>query len=542
MKHAGQNVFENTDSLKIKRSGFDLSHEYKTTHDFFDIIPISVVEAIPGDVHKIGVSGVLRFQPMLAPILHRIKMRFNSFFVPYRLLDVNWENFITRNPDGDGVVALPVFDPDDYGTPANVYAAQSLWDYFTYPLLKPAAAACPLDYPRRAYFKIFNDFFRDENLETEIDYLDTATNSFSILKSAWARDLYTSCLPFRQKGTSPALPVFGSTSVTFTIPFADMSSYNQDQARIPAFRNGDGSGNMGLVSGTVGAAASGPVIWQNSPASSTSYWDVVSNNNTIDGTSMTSGDIADLRLAWQVQAWMERNARSGSRYVEFLQNQFGTSPIEEILQRPAFIGGLTSDVLISEVLQTGEAGTTPQGTMAGHGVGIANGMIGSYRVKEFGLIMTFATVVPTPAYMQGIDRAWLRRTTYDFPFPIFAGLSEQEVYNAEVYTLDQTADPTGATNFQPFGYTGRYNELRYQPNKVSSQMRTVFDYWHLARKFASAPALNAAFIRPNAAEITELKRIFAVPSEPGLICSYGINLQSYRPIPYMAVPSSLGGL
>jgi len=531
------NIFNSVDRPKIRRSSLDLSHEYKTTQDIFEIIPISVVECVPGDVHKIGVASILRLQPMLAPILQRVKIRFSAFFVPYRLLDDNWEQFITRNPDGDTVVALPVFDPDDYASPSSVFAQGSLWDFLGYPLLKPAAAACPLDYPRRAYYRIWNDYMRDENLEAEIDYLDPASNAYTIKRAAFDRDLYTSALPFRQKGTSPALPVFGSTNAVFdtqwqspaafTVFGTPRINYNADDLYIA----GEDSG--------------GGILPNNaSRAQMKENLDGILSDNTVDGSTFSSADIADLRLASTIQIWMERNARGGTRYVEFLRAQFGTSPTEEILQRPAFIGGVSSDVIVSEVLQTSASDTqpTPQGNLAGHGVGLTRGFLGSYRCKEFGLIMTFATVVPTASYQQGIERAWLRRTTFDFPFPVFSGLSEQEVFNAEVFTLDKSADPTGAENFVPFGYTGRYNELRFVPNKVTNEMRDTFDYWHMGRKFSSAPALDAAFIRPSDAEIVELKRVFAVPSVPCIIANYGIQLTSHRPIPYMAIPSSLGGL
>lgn len=528
-----RNPFDIVDRPRKRRSGFNLSHEYKTTHDPFQLIPISCFECIPGDVHSISVRSVLRFNPMLAPILHRLQMSFDAFFVQYRNLDDQWVDFITRNPDGDTVVALPRFVPADYASPASVVAVGSLWDYLSYPLLQPAAAACPLDYPRRAYFRIFNEFYRDENLEPEIDYLDPATNSYNILNAAWRRDLYTSSLPFRQKGTSPALPVFGSASAAFDLPYENLNGLGVWNLSLNGSSPGTGIGY------SAGAAGTGTDV----PANK-AILDTIMGNNTISGATFSSADISDIRFASQVQAWMERNARGGTRYTEFLRAQFDESPMDAILQRPEYIGGVTSGVLISEVLQTSAnaAEPTPQGNLAGHGLGLTRGRIGTYKAREFGLIMILASVVPDPAYSQGIDRAWLRNTTFDFPFPIFAGLSEQPVFNAEVFTRDSTADPTGTINYTPFGYTARFNELRFLGNKVTGLMRTTFDYWHMARSFATAPALNAAFIRPTAAEITELKRVFAVPTEPAFVANYGINLKSYRPIPFMGIPSQIGGI
>lgn len=538
MKQKQKNPFNMVSQPAIRRSGFRLPHEYKTTHDPFQLIPISCFEVLPGDVIKLNVSAVLRFQPLLAPILHRLKMRFEAFEVPYRILDENWPQFITRNPDGDTVLTLPRFDPGDYGTPANVYAQGTLWDYLGYPLIRPPSEACPLDYPRRAYYRIWNEFYRDENLETEIDYEDPASNAYNILNAAWNRDMYTAALPFRQKGTSPALPIIGDTAAVFSMPY-QVANTNDDYAPVMS--------NSPNPRGLDGGRPNLPTARWQVPGNSgfaDAFNLMLSENNVVSGATLTGADIADLRYNWQIQAWMERNAVGGTRYTEYLRAQFGTAPLDAILQRPRFIGGLTSDVLISEVLQTSASDNepTPQGNLAGHGLGLARGNLGSVKVREFGLIMILAHVEPDTAYSQGIDRAWLRRTSFDFPHPIFANLSEQEVFNAEIYTRDNTADPDGSINFTPFGYQARFNELRYLPSKVTNQMRETFDYWHMARKFAAAPALNAAFIRPTAAEITEIKRVFAVPSEPAFVVNYGIMVDAWRPIPMMGVPANLGGI
>lgn len=253
------------------------------------------------------------------------------------------------------------------------------------------------------------------------------------------------------------------------------------------------------------------------------------NSNTVDLSSASTFDIADLRLAFQIQKWMERNARAGARYTEFLQVHFGQSPRDDRLQRPEYIGGTKAPVIISEVLQTSSSdATSAQGNLAGHGIAISDQHAGKYHVQEFGLILGIMSVMPRTAYQQGINRQWLRRTKFDFFFPEFSNLSEQAIENAEICATSVSAHNTGI-----FGYQGRYDEMRVKSSMVCGQMRDTFDYWHLGRQFdiASPPTLNADFVKcvPD-------KRIYAVESEPGLIVSFGNVVRAYRPLPLIAEP------
>lgn len=248
--------------------------------------------------------------------------------------------------------------------------------------------------------------------------------------------------------------------------------------------------------------------------------------NTIDLAGATTFDVADLRLAFQLQKWMERNARSGWRYIEFLQAQYGTSPTDERLQRPEYFGGAKTPVIVSEVLQTSETAATPQGNMSGHGLVADMAYIGKYHAKEFGLIMVLMSVVPKAMYQQGIDRQWLRRSNWDFYNPSFANLSEQAIERAEIY-----ATAVEAENRTIFGYQGRYDEMRVKRNMVCGQMRDTFDYWHLGRQFESAPLLNTSFLA-----CIPSKRIFADQDDPGLIVTVGNKIKAIRPMPVIAEP------
>ena len=528
-------VFNNEKGRAPGRSGFDLSHEKKFTCDMGQIIPVLATAALPGDVFQLENSCVIRFQPMVAPILHQVDVETFYFFVPYRLLDDQFETFITKGVQGTTELTPPLFDPALFATPANVYAMGSLWDFLGFPLLQPPEEACPMDYPRRAYYKIWNEYFRDETLQTELDITAYGTQH-NILNAAWRKDYFTSALPWTQRGTAPSLPVFGSAAAVFDLPATGAANLNNVGA--PRFYyNGASSGNLyGAASDNVS-----PLAGADLTDFKTSIDEVFTGNNTIDGSTFTSVDIADFRLTLAMQVWMERNARGGARYNEVIRVHWGVAPNDARLQRPEFIGGTKNHAVISEVLQTSAESasgtTTPQGNLAGHGIAVQSARVGKYRVEEFGIIMGLMVVRPKSAYQDGINRQWLWRTAFDFPWPEFAGLSEQAIFNAEICTQTIAQDPTGVNNLNTFGYTGRYNEMRFIPDMVCSEMRTTFDYWHLGRQFnnASPPALNAAFI-----ECVPRKDIFAVPSVPGLIVSFGNHIQAIRPLPFLPIPNTMG--
>jgi len=502
-------IFNRTGGLIPGRSMFNLSYEKKFTCDMGQLIPVMCDEVVPGDFFQIGNEAVLRFQPLVAPILHEINMYVHYFFVPYRLLwdgagTDNWETFISGGITGDETPIIPIWDPTD-STP-NV---GSLWDYLGFPTGIEPAGALPLDFPRRAYNFIYNEYYRDETLITEV-----ALTNENILYRCWEKDYFTSSLPWQQRGTAPALPISGATSAEWaTAPGLVW----------PAATASSGSAVLGSPNTTPGNAATKSLL----ESGKTVLADM--NANTVDLSSATTFDIADLRLAFQIQKWMERNARSGARYTEFLKAHFGIAPTDDRLQRPEYIGGSKSPIIISEVLQTSSTdATSPQGNLAGKGLTVSTAYCGKYHAKEYGLIMGIMSVMPRTAYSQGINRQWLRRTKYDFYFPEFANLSEQAIENAEICATTSSVHNTGI-----FGYQGRYDEMRVKHSMICGQMRDTFDYWHLARQFdtAAPPTLNDDFV-----VCSPRKDIFAVPEEPGLIVSFGNLIKAFRPLPLSAEP------
>lgn len=480
------NLFKRVSARNPRRSVFDLSYEKKFDGDMGVLYPVMCDEVVPGDIIKLGNQALIRFAPMVAPLMHEINCFVHYFFVPYRLLWSSWEDFITSGEDGTDTSTLPRWTPTAYGV-------GSLWDYLGFPPTIIPTGALPLTFPMNAYNLIWNEYYRDEQIQTAV-----ALTAENLLYRNWEKDYFTSALPWQQKGTSPALPVTitGSTSAVW-----------------PAFSGSSAHTIQSNSATNVPFDAQGKALL---------------DNNTVDlsSASATTFDIADLRLAFQIQRWMERNARAGTRYVEFLRSHFGVSPRDDRLDRPEYIGGTKSPIIMSEVLQTSETGATPQGELAGHGINVSNGYAGKYRVQEFGLIMGLMSIMPRPDYQIGINKQWLRTTRYDFYFPEFANLSEQSIIRAELYPNAVSGD-----NNTIFGYQGRYDEMRVKHNMVCGLMRTTFDYWHVSRQFGSAPTLSNTFLQCN-----PRKDFLAVPGEPTFFCQFGNLIKGIRPLPIMAEP------
>ena len=479
--------FQNVSGLHPGMSVFDLSYTKLLTCDMGQLVPVMCDEVVPGDIFKIGNQSVIRMQPLVAPVLHEINAYVHYFFVPYRLLWSGWEDFITGGADGANASTLPLWTP---GVP---YAEGTLWDYLGFcPGVTPTASTYPMLFPRDAYTMIYNEYYRDENLQPEL------TANSSVLIRNWEKDYFTASLPWQQRGIAPAMPISGVGKAVWPSYYTSGTPFNMQGV------NGEG-------------------IWR--PANTQTK--EVLENNTIDLSAGTTFNVSDLRLAFQIQKWMERNARCGARYTESLRAHFGVSPRDERLQRPEYIGGSKSPVIVSEVLQTSSTdATSPQGNMAGHGVSASATYCGKYRATEHGLIMGILSIMPRTMYQQGHDRQWLRRSRYDFYFPEFANLSEQAITKGELYVSG-----VDATDKAIFGYQGRYDEMRTKRNMVCGQMRSTFDYWHLGRIFAASPALNSDFIKcvPD-------KRIFAAPSEPGFIVQFANLIKAWRPMPIQSDP------
>ena len=511
MKNRKHNIYSRAGSLNPSRSMFDLSYSKLFDCDMGQLIPVMCDEVVPGDFLKIGNQSVVRFQPMVAPILHEVNVYVHYFFVPYRLLWDDWESFITGGISGDEVPTLPVME-----SPSIDRSIYSIWDYLGLPLNNDAAGCPPVYFPLLAYNLVYNQYYRDETLQSELDIWD----NYDILNRNWEKDYFTSALPWQQRGTGPALPIAGTTHAQFATELTQRYTGTPEYAFT----------SIGVRNDVANYHIAIPASGEYSTASS-NLVSALSDNNIVDLSTASTFDIADLRLAFQIQKWMERNARCGARYTEFLQAHFSVSPRDERLQRPEYIGGTKSPIIVSEVLQTSSTDTeSPQGNMAGHAISVNEGYAGKYHVKEYGLIIGIMSIMPRSVYAsQGVPRQWIKRTKFDFFFPEFVNLSEQAIENGEICAVN--ADATH--NAGLFGYQGRYDELRQKNNMICGAMRSTFDYWHLARVFnpASPPSLNTNFITcvPD-------KRIFAVENVPGLIVHFSNLIKAFRPLPLSAEP------
>jgi len=526
-------IFRRVGGLHPGRSVFDLSHSHLTTGEMGELIPMLCEEVNAGDKFKISNEVIIRMQPLVAPILHEINAFMHYYFVPYRLLWKDWEKFHSGGPKGDFEEPIPKHK--NYASTATRETG-SIWDYFGYNTRPQGyhVDSVPHDLPRRAYLFIFNEYYRDQNLQIPYAFLEEHDDDEDyreptnrcILNRNWEKDYFTSSLPFQQRGLAPALPISGYTNAIF--PGDIMTMVSRDDLHggyIPFLASTVDQFSMNLgpyYNNLFEHGLGGPINVRQSDL----------NNNKVDLSTVSTFNIADLRLAFQIQKWLERNARAGVRYTEFLRAHFGVAPSDARLDRPEYIGGSKSPIIISEVLQTSQStDSSPQGAMAGHGLIADRTFCASYTAQEPGVIMGILSVMPRTVYCQGMPRMFLRKTRYDFYFPEFAHLSEQAIITEELF-----ANSTESANKRIFGFIGRYDELRVRQSKVTGLMRRPsteggFSHWHLARLFNNHPRLNESFI-----ECVPDKRIFAVEDQPGLIINVSHNIKAIRPLPIISSP------
>lgn len=524
---------------------FDLSHSRKFSMSIGKITPTAIMECVPGDSFNVKTTQLLRFAPLIAPIMHQSSMYCHFFFVPNRLLWDNWEEYITGGEDAaDPGYTAPVFP---YFQPANAQPTADktilpgqLADYLGLPSGDTNAgvefsgekfSALPF----MAYNKIFNEYYRDQNLVDKlVDKATDGQNTWTLADNntlqnrAWQHDYFTSALPWTQKGPEATIPL-GTTA-----PIVNVTGGSNDFNLSSWFRNTDGSplGGEDLKSGTGVPPATGFLTDTNT--NNPRQLDI-SQHSEVDLTDATASSINDLRRAFRLQEWLERNARGGSRYIEVIMAHFGVQSSDARLQRPEFLGGSATPITISEVLQTSEsrvagAEETPQGNMAGHGVSVGSSNYVSYKCEEHGYIIGLCTVMPKTAYQQGIPKHFNKFDKFDYFWPSFANIGEQPILNKELYM-----DTTDGENENVFGYTPRYAEYKYLPSTVHGKFRSDLKFWHMGRIFGSRPNLNATFVECNEDEVD---RVFNVTEGDENLYVYLHNhIKARRPMPYFGTPT-----
>jgi len=516
-----QHAFSQTPSVSIPRSTFNLSHGHKTAFDADYIVPIcQPIDIIPGDTFRVTTNFFMRLATPLEPILDNLYFDTFAFFVPYRTIWDNHEKFHGAQDDpGDSIsFTIPVGSNAAY----NITSADAIFDYMGLPWVASLDTSMVSVLPFRAYNKIYNEWYRDENLQTSLTVLktDTAENmaAYYTLKKRGKRfDYFTSCLPAPQRGTavqvslgtSAEIRTAAATGEVMGIWSTDDSDHHSVDVDLSAWD----------LSATVG---SGPET----------------NKLYADLATAIGPNVNDIRLAFATQHILERDARSGTRYVESLKARWGVTSPDFRLQRAEYLGGGSTQVNVTPVQQQSAQPTPAANDKLGNlaGVGTASGAHSwSKSFVEHGVVLILGNLRGDISYSQGLDRMWSKSTRYDFVYPELVNIGEQSVLNKELWFT--TAD-TGTINNAVFGYQGRYDEYRFLGSKLTGLMRpdnaATLASWHLSEDFASLPTLGATFIESNTG--VPLDRAIAINTEPHMIADFYHHIRAARPLPTFGVP------
>ena len=501
------------------------------------LYPAFIQDVIPGDSYQVDTQQLVRFSPLLAPVMHNIDFKLDYFFVPYRLVWDEWKDFITGGEDGNDLPSYPRVTINKW-TAENYLTKGELLDYMGVPPIwtsclgednsdKRRAGAITGNLtleanqfdisvlPARAYQLIYHEYFRDQNVGIEYEqhktsgYTEGASEKSDVLKlrnSNWEKDYFTSALPFLQRGPEVELPL-GTIKMDKVYP--------EDGQGVPLSAQLD-------LNGTGNQSAQLSLYHPQTNTIENAY---------LEG-EMTAVTINELRKATALQRWLELMARAGSRYREQIHAIFGERIPDYTVQVPQYLGGGKTSIMISEILSTyTDSSTTsdnPQGDMTGHAIGLGQGIGFKQSFDEHGIILGLARVIPKSSYVQGLSKFWQKFDKFDHYFPQFANLGEQEVHNKELFLKGTPEDN------DVFGYQQRYAEYKYSFNRVAGDFRDTLNYWELSRRFETHPRLNQNFISCNPDP-----RIFAVkePSEDKLWINLHHRVNALRPIPYHSNPS-----
>ena len=570
------NIFNHIAVPKVKRSTFNLSHDVRLTCDMSELVPILCEEVIPNDTWKVDTNVLVRFAPLIAPVMHKINVFVHFWYVPMRIVWDEFPKFITGENEAKQPPQNPPLFPSvellDSRNNSDYYDTDGLWshgtlaDYLGYPTseeVKYGGGMHVNALPFRAYQMIYDNFYRDENLQEALNVSKesgvTAAGSEEYVKlltlrhRAWAKDYFTSALPFVQKGRTQPVPVTGTGTIPSNTKAPIVFDPNtplgaSDNAEVWKYAGGQPTSLGGLIGvpnygdsshvslGTNDDyAIDAPLNIDNSDHLKANLSNI---NVVLQGLGFT---INDLRRANAIQKWLERNARGGSRYIEAMLAHFGVISDNLELQLPEFLGGAQVPVQVGDVLQTSQTtDSSPQAEYAG--VGFSRTPDGKLKFKktfkERGYVMAIMSIMPKPTYMEGLPRKYRITDKFDLYFPEFSYLGEEPVYNYELALR-------GENHQDVFGYVPRYARYKYLPSTVHGDFKNLngLGYWTLARHYDNQPSLSSEFIECNNVD-DDLDRIFAVKEEDGspvnydhLFVSIHHDIKCRRPMPYLPEPS-----
>lgn len=563
--------FSDAPAMYMKRTKFDRSHVYKTTFNSGKLIPVFVDEVLPGDTTRMSVNYFARLATPIKPIMDNIYLDWFFFFVPNRLVWEHWQNFCFEQEDPDDSTDYVIPSVTATGNSDNTYVG-SLWDYFGLPVNTSGNLSGISALPFRGVYLIWNEWFRDENLQKSVkiqkgDNNEVLNSARASEQPAWVfttgtsifpglacpprgkrHDYFTSALPWTQKGPGVSIGLAGTASIvdpsrttgyllhSTSNQLAAASAYGGDASSSGGDRVARGTGTITLNnrggsewSNIGGFAGNAPLDVTVSAYPAGSF---LASDSYVDLDTSSIFTINSLRTAFQMQKFYERLARGGSRYTEVLRSFFGVVSPDARLQRPEFLGSFTKMVNVNPIAQTSATDdTSPQGNLSAYGVTAAKFHGFTKSFVEHGYVFGFVCARADLTYQQGINKMWLRSTVYDFYWPTFAHLGEQAIELREIYAQGSEADTT------VFGYQERYSEYRYKPSQITGKFRSsvvggTLDKWHLSQFFKNAPVLNEEFIVEN----PPIERIVAVPSEPEFLLDIGFRYTTVRPMPMFGTP------